>query len=162
MRLELLCREKKPGLEDWFNKHAGSMNAEFQKENIFDKLYKHLPRIVRSKIPFDIILENKKNMKILDSFSITYVTPGVYQIIMIFNEPTLIAFDGINHAVSMLPKWVKKQFENALYHDSGSRLEDTTRQKIIDKTIRAIQYNDRGQEEVIILEKKVYLNEGDK
>jgi len=157
MIINLLCQEITPGLEAWFNKHAGEMNAEFKKENKFDKIYKHIPNIVRSKIPMDFILANRDKFAILDSYSIKMVSPGIYQIQMIFNETTLEAFDMITQAINVLPKWVRKQVENNMYKNDGGRVEDITRIKIAEKTIRAIQYDDKGNEEVIILEKKIIM-----
>lgn len=157
MIINLLCREKTPGLKAWFDKHAGEMNAEFKKENKFDKIYKHIPNIVRSKIPMDFIIANRDKFTILDSYSCVLVSPGIYHIQMIFNETTLEAFDMITHAINMLPKWVRKQVKNNMYKNDGGLVEDITRHKIADKTIRAIQYDDKGNEEIIILEKKIIM-----
>lgn len=157
MIINLLCCEKTPGLKAWFDKHASQMNEEFKKENKFDKIYKHIPNIVRSKIPMDFIIANRDKFTILDSYSCVLVSPGIYRIQMIFNETTLEAFDMITQAINMLPKWVRKQVENNMYKNDGGRVEDITRHRIADKTIRAIQYDDKGNEEIIILEKKIIM-----
>lgn len=156
MIIELLVCEKKPGLEEWFNKHSENMNKEFKKENTFDKIYKHIPHIVRKRIPMDFIIANRDKFTILDSYEIKPVTPGIYLITMVFNETTLEAFDMISQAINTLPAWVKRQVQNNLSYD-GTSLDKITRSKIADKTIRAIQYGDHGEEDIIILEKKITL-----
>jgi len=155
MKLTLIVEEIKPGLERWFNDNAPRINEDFKREGIFTKLYKQMPKIVRSKIPFDIILSNRDKLVILNSYKIEQISEKRYRIIMDFNQETLDSFDVILLAVRSMPGWMRKQIENALLKQEGSSLETITRDGLVKKVIHAIETGDSGKREALVISKVI-------
>lgn len=161
MKLTLIVEEKKPGLEEWFNTHAPQINKEFQKENLFEKIYRQMPRIVKNKVPFDVILSNKSKLSILDDYSIELhdikaELPGcyTYKIVMNFNQNTLETFDIINMAFKVMPKWLQRNVEHDLCQE-GTHMEDITRDRIVHRICKDIEFDEHGNKDCVILKTKV-------
>ena len=161
MKITMIVEELRPGLEEWFNTNAPKINEDFRREGLFTKLYKNIPKMVRDKVPFDVILSNKDKLTILDGHSIrlhsvTARNPGcyTYEVIMDFNQVTLDSFDVIAQAIKAMPKWMVKQIERTL-NKEGAGLENITKDALVKKVTDAIEFGDRGERDAVILERKV-------
>jgi len=116
-----------------------NLNADFRREGIFTKLYKVIPKCFRKNLPFDMILENKDKLTMIDLYNIekNVKGDGSYIFSIYFNQATLESFDIIKMAIDQMPMRMRQQLERAFCQD-GSRLENITRNGLKKKIIRGM------------------------
>lgn len=149
MKVKITFKPNREDIIPALDQDLKDLNREFQKEGIFTKLYKAIPNMIRGKLPFDMILENKDKLTLIDGHRIekSAKDDGTYIFFIDFTEATIEAFDIIKQAIDMMPPRLKQQLERVLCQD-GSRLENITRDGIKRKVIKGLK--DYGQ--VISLE----------
>lgn len=115
------------------------LNDAFRREGIFTKLYKSIPKMFRENIPFDIIIENKDKLTIIDSHRVekSAKDDGTYVFFINFNQDTLDTFDIIRMAIEKMPLHLRQQLGRVLCQD-GSSLENITRDGLKKKVHRGM------------------------
>lgn len=149
MKIKITFKPSREDIIPALDQDLKDLNKEFQKDGLFLKFYKFIPKQFRQHIPFNFILENKDKITLIDGHRIekSAKDDGTYIFFIDFTEATLDICDIYEKVIRMLPLRMKQNLERVILRD-GSRLENITRDGIKRKLIRGMK--DYGQ--VISLE----------